>query len=144
MNPQKVNTDLMVLVDGVTAGEVSPSLAYLQLKELETMIQNALKSIKGDAEVEIRRYCEESSDKVSIIHGKQVKLVEGRRSYDYSHIPQWANTKDELKRIEDEAKRAADANIKGRAIVDEATGEVITPAVVKWSDPYFVVSDVKR
>jgi hypothetical protein len=136
---EPISQVIQTIADEVNMGNIQPETAYVALKALQIHLDKALKQIQPDAEAELLKYMEGNRATLTTIHGVRVQLNNGRRNYKFDHIHAWRELSDKMKAVEESAKMAAEAYSKGKSFVDESTGEIIEPAVVKLSKPYITV-----
>ena len=126
------------VVSKIEAEEVDALGVYFELSELEKELGKAREQIFPHVLNEINKY-----DKKELAE-MNIQYSEGRRSFDFKHIPQWQSKKEELSKVEDLAKKALDAAKDGMQIFDPATGEVIEPANVNMSKPIVTKLKTKK
>jgi ribosomal protein L22 len=105
-------------------GEQSALSAYIELKQIEASLKQALEAVSEAAYQEADRY----SEKTIKLHNAEVTKKSSAGRWDYSHIPQHNSAKERLKAIEEMAKQAAANAKRGTTVIDNETGEVIEPA----------------
>ena len=123
-------------VQKVVDGEVDALEIYAQLKDFEKHFKDCLAVVQEDAIKDAERYGEKSFDH----SGFKFELREGRRTYDFKHIPEWVDVKNKLKEIENDAKTSASMN---GTFVKEG-GEVVEPCIIKYSAPSLIVKQTKQ
>lgn len=105
----------------VAFGEMSAIEAHLKLSIAKDIAEDAMKQIKPYVSSEIDSYGKEKP----VIAGWEIANRYGGNTAKFDHNPEWVRLKTELTALEEKMKSAA----KGMTIVDDATGEVIHPAV---------------
>jgi hypothetical protein len=113
------------LTQNALDGSANALEAYIELKRIETALKTALESLTDAAYQEADKFTE----KTFALKGAEVTKKSAAGRWDYSHIHQYSATKERLKTIEEMAKQAAASAKHGRTIIDDATGEVIEPAI---------------
>lgn len=122
---ENIWSDLILQVQKVDQGEISPLDAYIELKEMSEYIDNQLKYIKESAIVEAEKYKGDNYKGYSI----DVRNVGGR--YDYSHIEQISNLKAQIKELEKIAQESYKNGLKGLQMMSN-DAELVCPA--KYTD----------
>lgn len=114
------------VTEQVEDGTINPLDAYIQLRNIKSALEDALKAIEEAAISEAKSYGGEEI----VRHGSIVRVVEGTPRYSYKNVPQWNHIKGRLSKIEELSKIAS----KGMTgyIVDE-NGEEIPAAEVSYS-----------
>lgn len=113
------------IIQSVEQGVENSGELYIKLDFLKKAIDGAIKGIKEDALVELKKY-----DKGQSLMAVEFTISErGRASYD--HNPVWVAKKEQLTEIEDDMKLADKTN---NSIVSEVTGEIIPPAQYTYSE----------
>ena len=126
MNTETVIDSLALLVDEVESGSMDPLKAYIKLKKLSKIFDDAISQIQGSALTEAKKH-----GKSFEFFGAKVDVKEGAAQYDYKGVPQWAALSEKIKGVEAAAKqRALNPNI---IMADAETGEEIEPAMVSYS-----------
>lgn len=134
---KKLQSSIDYIISKITdikEGESDPLLEgceiYIFFKELKVIEENYK---------ELMRYEFSKYSKEELMH-YSIEKKEGKRVYKFDHIPEWVAKKNELKSIEDIAKRAMSSEFENSysEFIDEDTGEVIekptiVPAKVSYS-----------
>lgn len=114
------------IVTAAEDGDEDALKAYIQLKQMDEMLQVALKQIHPLAMTEAEKYGEKSFNAFGATITRKANA--GRWSFDECEYV--ARKKEELKDVEELAKQAYHAASKGKMMVDD-NGEVLTPAMYK-------------
>jgi len=120
-------------VQKVVDGELDALEVYAKMKQFNNHLQDCIKAVQEEAIREAERYGEKSFEH----KGMSFEFREGRRTYDFKHIPEWVEEKNKLKEIEKRAKTAAHMN---GTFVDE-DGAVVEPCIIKHSSPSLIVKN---
>lgn len=107
-------------------GWVNPVDTSVALKHIEEAIKRVRAATMDIAVQEAEKHPEKELKHL----GATVAIMPGRKTYSFAHIQEWKKTNDDLKKIEKDAKAAADAQANGRSFVTD-DGEIITPAEYK-------------
>lgn len=107
----------------VNEGLIDPLRAYVALKNIEKNLANVMEQMKAQAIDEATKH-----GKTCTILGSEVTVKNAAGRWSFKHIDKWNELIDELKAFEEAAKQAYHAQLKGAAIVNEATGEIVEPA----------------
>ncbi len=110
------------VVEAVDNGSINPLDLDVQMKRIEELAKIIRKSTKEQVIEEAEKH-----GKKFDYNGAEVSLTE-RRTLDYSNDDTWTNLKERIKQREDLLK-----GLK-MSLVDEETGEVLNPPLVKVSD----------
>jgi hypothetical protein len=108
----------------IETGQISAIEAFVKLRNAKEAIDIALRFIQDTLDSEIATYGKE----VPVVGNWQVQKVSGGFTYDFTNNPEYMKLKEQMKAIEEDMKAAAKSR---HAMVDEATGEVIIPAIMK-------------
>jgi hypothetical protein len=102
------------IAEEVEKGDYNPLEAYAQLKREEAILKSCIARVIEAAVEEAEKYPEKKFE----AYGYAFERREGRKMYDFKHIPAWIAAKGEIKAIEDRAKAALAASDKGSAYRD--------------------------
>ena len=123
--PVKSNIDSLAneLTDGVASGFVNPLEFLVKIEFLTKVLEQAKKQVKDLAV--------QSLSSNESLFGAKIELAETGVKYDYSQSESWQSIKAQIEPLETELK-AIEEQIKmatkiGKSIVDESTGELISP-----------------
>jgi len=123
--PVKANIDILAneLTDGVASGFVNPLEFLVKIEFLTKVLEQAKKQVKDLAV--------QSLSSNESLFGAKIELAETGVKYDYSQSESWQSIKAQIEPLETELK-AIEEQIKmatkiGKSIVDESTGELISP-----------------
>jgi hypothetical protein len=120
------------VVDKVASGDDSALETYIKAKALEFVVTEIISDVKAEALDEAEKYERDDSN----ILGVDFMVKNGATRYSFDHDDEWNEINDEIKKLT--AKRKAREKImidatKYAQVVDENTGEIVTPAEVKSS-----------
>lgn len=115
------------LVTDTQEGKMNALDAFADLKALMGEVADALKEVEPLAMEEAMKY-----PKTFDHHGLKFTRTDGRRLYNYKHIPEWVEQEAKLKAIEQEAKDAAEQQAKGNIIAGD-DGVVKDAAIVTFT-----------
>ena len=134
----------------VIDGEVSPTRAFVYLKELSSAVDNSIKKINDLAIKEIIR----EPEKQGLITSGYVAKVLQKTTWKFDHIEDWSIAKDKLKLVEEKAKQVFllqnqlnpnkgfdDDNVIG--VVNEDSGEIMIPAIKEFSAQFIKLEKLK-
>lgn len=123
--PVKANIDILAneLTDGVASGFVNPLEFLVKIEFLNKVLEQAKKQVK---ELALQNLTQPQE-----LFGAKIELAETGVKYDYSQSESWQSIKAQIEPLETELK-AIEEQIKmatkiGKSIVDESTGELISP-----------------
>ena len=123
--PVKANINILAneLTDGVASGFVNPLEFLVKIEFLTKVLEQAKKQVKDLAV--------QSLSSNESLFGAKIELAETGVKYDYSQSESWQSIKAQIEPLETELK-AIEEQIKmatkiGKSIVDESTGELISP-----------------
>ena len=123
--PVKANINILAneLTDGVASGFVNPLEFLAKIEFLTKVLEQAKKQVKDLAV--------QSLSSNESLFGAKIELAETGVKYDYSQSESWQSIKAQIEPLETELK-AIEEQIKmatkiGKSIVDESTGELISP-----------------
>lgn len=122
----------------VVAGDIDALGAYIQLHSLSEVLKDAMAGVKAEAMADAQRR------KGEVYQGKLIGFTEGRRTFDYSGIPDIVNVEKGLEVLKERHKNAALQLEKGMKAVDDETGEWIQPAIVKYGEPVITLKTPKQ
>lgn len=121
-----IKNQLLALTCESIDGNANPLEIYIQLKEIEKTLADCIGSIQPQAiEEAYSKYSEKSFDLLGATVEK--KTASGKWQYNVSN--EYEALKDKIKKLEEVYKLSYQSNLKGSTIVDEATGEIVPPAV---------------
>lgn len=119
--------EIELLTNDAVLGMRDPLEVYMLLTEAEKLIKKAKEDIKDLAIEEKEKHGEKQID----FKGYHVNVTQGA-SYSYDHVDVYNKVRSRLKEIEKQSKIALEL---GENVVIESTGEVIEPAIKKYSKP---------
>ena len=96
------------IAEQVEKGEYNALEAYAQLKREEVILKSCIARVIDAAVEEAEKYPEKKFE----AYGYAFERREGRKMYDFKHIPAWIAAKAVVKEIEDRAKAALAASEK--------------------------------
>ena len=137
---QEVKDRYAARVEDVEEGILDPLFVYAELKDLEKFFAECAAQIQDAALAEASKY-----DKPQFQHqGFQFTVGSGKTIYDYKNVPQWADIKARLARIEELSKQAAKMSVLtgGGTIVDE-DGQVIPPCETRTGKGFLSVKPIQ-
>lgn len=117
-------------VDRVAEGVLNPLDALAEMRAVIGAAQDALKVIDPLAIQEAEKY----GSKTFEHHGLTFTRTDGKRSFKYDHLKEWAEAKKALAQIEERAKTAALQGEKNRIVAGD-DGTVCEPAIVTFGKP---------
>lgn len=115
----------------VLEGNVNPLSAAIALKEVKRTIEAVEKGIKSRVLEAALNECEGVDHGIVLHQGYEVQVQEGSGRYDFSSIDEIAKLEAQVKELKDKHKQAYKMHLKGQLMVDEETGEIVTPAGYK-------------
>jgi hypothetical protein len=125
-------------VQGVVDGTADPIEVYANLNDLAKFIDAAKAEIFDNVLNEAQKF----ESKTFQYKGFEVQVSEGRKMYDFKHIPQWSEAQHQLKEIEERAKAAA-LNVNKGFITATNDGEEVQPCIIKFSKPSLTIKQIK-
>jgi hypothetical protein len=109
-------------------GNKDPLFIYIELDKIEKVVKDCKDKVKDSA---IKKADDYGQKQFEAFESK-IELS-GKTTWDFKHIPAWNDKKKELTDIEETAKSAALNANKGIESANIQTGEVVIPAVSKYS-----------
>lgn len=117
------------IISNVMDGDADPLKEYIKAKGLSELSSQILDGLKDEAIREAEKY-----ENDAVVSGCKVQIKNTPTTYDFSHNDEWAllnaqldSVKKQMKQIE---QKMLDA-MKYAEVIDDRTGEVIPPAIVK-------------
>jgi hypothetical protein len=130
------------VVDRVMSGDEDPLEVYIKAKAISEVASGIINDIRGVAVDEAEKYGEEST-----MLGCQFTTKNGPTSYSFEHDDEWSEINAEIsrlkKQLKDREKKMVDA-MRYAEVVDESTGEVIPPAIVKKAGATILAITIPR
>jgi chaperonin cofactor prefoldin len=137
MKHQSNNSDsLETLANDAIEGNIDALEVYVKLVNEKKKIESLMKEVLESALHEFDMY----EEKTVVHKGFEIRKTQSAR-YDFKHIPQWSEKKEELSKIENYAKIA---NNTGNVYVIPETGEVIEPATKTYSSFGLAIKPAKK
>jgi hypothetical protein len=120
------------LVEAVEAGEEDALTVYAEIKRLAGFVAEALTQLEPYAISEAEKYDKPTFDYCGFTFTRN----NGRTVYNFKNVPQWAETKARLAKIEELSKQASKMSVLtgGGHVVDE-DGQIIEPCETTISKP---------
>lgn len=124
-------------IDKVELGYKDAYPVYIELKDLVKFLTSCLSQIE-------EQVIEEIGDERLNYGGYEIQRRNGSPRYSFNHIDNIKQLQSQIKDLEKIHKLAYDRQKKGlEPIVDANTGEVIEPAIVKFSKDSIVLKKAK-
>lgn len=108
--------------DMVTEGEINAFLVGREISYTKNTLEQAKEKISNAEKAEYELY---TAAELKLL---KVQLAGGGYTYKYDHIPEWVMLNDQIKAVEENAKKAFQAALSNDVIANHETGEVITAA----------------
>lgn len=125
-------------IEKVEQGDKYAYPVYVELKDLTKFLTDAMSQIE-------EQVFEEIGDEKMEYEGYQVEKRNGSIRWDFSHIDSIKQLKQKIKDLEVMHKIAYERDRKGlEPIIDSETGELIEPAIAKFTKDAIVVSKAKK
>ena len=125
-------------IDKVEKGDKYAYPVYVELKDLVKFLTDAMSQIE-------EQVFEEIGDGKMEYEGYQVEKRNGSIRWDFSHIDSIKQLKQQIKDLEVMHKIAYERDRKGlEPIINAETGELIEPAIAKFTKDAIVVSKAKK
>ena len=123
------------IVKDVEIGNINPLDAYTIFKRMESVFNEAKKSIDTFAIDEAEKFGKSSFE----FNGQKYEVRNGATRYSFDHIEEYANKKAELKTLEEKYKLAYKNSSLKLSSLDENTGEVLELPKVTSSKSSLIV-----
>jgi len=135
----------------VLDGEISPLKAFIELKSLSECVKTTIDNINESVINEVSR----EPEKQGLIVGGYCAKVQQKTTWKFDHIEKWVDEKAKLSSIEEQAKKIyqlqASLNVNSEfenggvapGVVNEQTGEIMTPAIREMSKPFIKLEKIK-
>ena len=124
-------------IQQIENGEKYAYTLYVKLKDLSKFIGDCLSQIEEQVIDEV------GNEKLQYA-GYEIETRKGSKRYSFNHIEDIKRLKDKMKHLENLHKIAYDRQIKNlEPLVNAETGELVEPAVVKYSKDSVVVKKAK-
>lgn len=124
--------------------KVDPLSAAIALREARRTIEAVEKGIKSQVTLAAISACEGVDHGIHIQDGYEITHQEGSGRYDYSNIAEVVALEQQLKELKEKHKQAYKMHIKGQILVDEDTGEIVSPAAYKSNSPTIRFKEIKK
>ena len=119
--------------ENVLDGSFDPLETYTYLKAIKKKVDNSLAMVHSSVIEEAKKY----PDKTFEYLGMKFELRNGKKTYKFDHIHEWAELKEKRARIENIAKAAA---LNNSIAVNPDTGEEIEPAKISFAPDSLIVT----
>lgn len=135
----------------VIEGEISPLKAYIELKSLLDAVKATIDNINENVIKEVSR----EPEKQGLICAGFCAKVQQKTTWKFDHIEKWVDEKQKLSEIEEQAKKIyqlqSSLNVNTEfenggvapGVVNEQTGEIMTPAIREMSKPFIKLDKLK-
>jgi hypothetical protein len=135
----------------VIEGEISPLKAYIELKSLSEAVKVTIDNINENVIKEVSR----EPEKQGLICSGFCAKVQQKTTWKFDHIEKWVDEKQKLSAIEEQAKKIyqlqSSLNVNSEfenggvatGVVNEQTGEIMTPAIREMSKPFIKLDKLK-
>lgn len=129
-------------VNEVKTGNEDALIAKLTFNLLKKQLDWAEKQIKESVIESAELY--NLHKEPHVIGEYQLSLREGGGRWNFDHISEWNQLKDQIKLVEEKHKQAYKSHMNGITAVDETTAEIIEPAVFKHNGASVVITKTKK
>ena len=131
-------------VQKVDDGMLSELDALIDLRELKTTADLILGAVKQFETENAEDIANQANEHPNGYRGFKVTLVSGRKTYDYSGVPEVMSAKDYVKDMETKYKRMHDSFISGNTNSNVTTdGEILPMPRIKYGSGYLKVTASK-
>lgn len=139
MSFEKLENQLLDLLDKAEAGELDTLETYANLKKLSGIVSDAVKQLEEKA------LQEASKHDGNFIRGSfSFESRGGRKIWDFKPVKKWAELNNQIKQLEGSLKMAFEARQNDFSMVDEETGEIQELPNISFSKPSLIVREVKK
>jgi len=123
VNPKTINHHVNEIIDALNNGWLDPTEAFVGLKRLSEVANQATKVIQDRVE----EILEGHKGPLKIMNA-EISLRKGATRYKFDHIPEIVAYKEKIKILEDKSKAAREAIDRGDELYSGKSGEQIPPA----------------
>jgi hypothetical protein len=121
-------------------GELSNLEALIEMYGHKKEFEKSLSLIKDFEDTKIHEIANEASQYPEGYHGFEVKMINGRKTFNYKNIPAWIEADNEKKRIEDQYRAMFEAKAKGLPHANVShEGEELPLPEINYSKSYLVI-----
>lgn len=120
------------IAERVDNGNLSPIEAQRELNKLEAIVKETKAIIFPALENEVSLYSKDQ------LKDMEVEVRNGRKNWDFKHIPEWKTEKDKLTAIETKYKSVYEATQKGVLTASE-DGEELELPILKFAKDSIII-----
>ena len=134
--------EIMNLSHQAEEGELSNLDALIEMRKHREEFEKGLALIKDFEETKINEIANEASQYPDGYRGLEIKMVNGRKTFNYKGIPAWIEAEENKKKIEEQYRLMFEAKAKGlpHANVSEDGEELLLPEV-NYGKSYLAVKE---
>lgn len=137
--------EIMNLSHQAGEGELSNLDALLEMRKHREEFEKGLALIKDFEETKINEIANEASKYPDGYRGFEIKMVNGRKSFDFKGIPAWIEAEENKKKVEEQYKLMFEAKVKELpyANVSEGGEELPLPEI-SYGKSYITVKSKNK
>ena len=134
--------EIMNLSHQAEEGELSNLDALIEMRKHREEFEKGLALIKDFEDTKINEIANEASQYPDGYRGFEIKMVNGRKTFNYKGIPAWIEAEENKKKIEEQYRLMFEAKAKGlpHANVSE-DGEELPLPEVNYGKSYLAVKE---
>ena len=134
--------EIMNLSHKAEEGELSNLGVLIEMRKHREEFEKGLELIKDFEETKINEIANEASQYPDGYRGFEIKMVNGRKTFNYKGIPAWIEAEENKKKIEEQYRLMFEAKAKGlpHANVSE-DGEELPLPEVNYGKSYLAVKE---
>lgn len=136
--------EIMNLSNQAGEGELSNLDALIKMRKHKEEFEKGLALIKDFEENKINEIATEAEQYNGVYQGFEIKMVNGRKSYNFKNIPEWNEAEETKKKVEEKYKMIFEAKAKGLDYANISNdGEELPLPEVSYGKSYLSVKTKK-
>lgn len=135
-----LQNDIIDLSYKALEGELTNLDALIQMRKHREEFEKGLALIKDFEDAKINEIANEASCYPDGYRGFEIKMVNGRKSFNFKGVPAWVEAEENKKKIEDQYKMMFEAKAKGLSYANiSADGEELPLPEISYCKSYLTV-----
>jgi len=136
--------EIMSLSNKASEGELTNLDALIQMRKHRYEFEKGLALIKDFEDAKINEIANEASCYPDGYRGFEIKMVNGRKSFNFKVVPAWVEAEENKKNIEEQYKMMFEAKAKGISYANiSEDGEELPLPEVSYGKSYLTIKEKK-
>lgn len=136
--------EIINLSNKASEGELTNLDALIEMRKHREEFEKGLALIKDFEETKISEIANEASQYPEGYRGFEIKMVNGRKTFNYKGVPAWVEAEENKKNIEEQYRLMFEAKSKGLSYANiSEDGEELPLPEISYGKSYLIVKSKK-